>query len=117
MVRKSTTQHYYYVLQWEMTVIVFLLGILFAGDVVHASTSDTDLYFVSVDGEDDLDTNRGSEGKPYRTLEYALNRVKPGGAIILRGGVYHEEIRRKNLSDISIISYPGERVIFDGTVA
>ena len=117
MFRKSTTQHYYYVLQWEMTVIVFLLGILFAGDGVHASTSDTDLYFVSVDGEDDLDTNRGSEGKPYRTLEYALNRVKPGGAIILRGGVYHEEIRRKNLSDISIISYPGERVIFDGTVA
>ena len=117
MFRKSTTQHYYYVLQWEMTVIVFLLGILFAGDVVHALTSDTDLYFVSVDGEDDLDTNRGSEGKPYRTLEHALNRVKPGSAIILRGGVYHEEIRRKNLSDISIISYPGERVIFDGTVA
>ena len=117
MFRKSTTQHYYYVLQWEMTVIVFLLGILFAGDMVHALTSDTDLYFVSVDGEDDLDKNRGSEDKPYRTLQYALNRVNPGGAIILRGGVYHEEIRRKNLSDISIISYPGERVIFDGTVA
>lgn len=117
MFKNPIVKHGDFILQWETTVVIVLLMLLFTEKVVNASTADTDLYFVSVDGKDDRSLKRGSENKPFRTLEYALNRVEPKGAVVIRAGVYHEQIRRKNLTDVSIITYPGERVIFDGTVA
>jgi parallel beta-helix repeat protein len=67
--------------------------------------------FVSPRGND---TAAGSRSAPWRTLGHAIAAVPAGAAIVLRQGVYHEslEVTRRHLT---IQSYPGEAVWFDGS--
>ena len=73
-------------------------------------------YFVSPWGND---KDKGSEKKPFKTLEKALTKVKAGYSIVLRGGVhkYHTPVyiekSGKKGSPITLIGYPGEVPILD----
>ncbi|MGI8330594.1 right-handed parallel beta-helix repeat-containing protein [Actinomadura scrupuli] len=60
------------------------------------------------------DTAAGTRSAPWRTLAHAVQRAPAGSAIVLRKGVYREslEINRRHLT---IQSYPGEAVWFDGS--
>ncbi|MGO1488737.1 MAG: right-handed parallel beta-helix repeat-containing protein [Arachnia sp.] len=78
--------------------------------------------FVSPTGSD---SNPGTLKAPMRTVNYAANRTRAGGTVVLRGGVYREGaaghstggtkyiIEPKNLT---IQAYPGEEAWMDGTV-
>lgn len=66
----------------------------------------TGKVYVSPNGND---SNDGSEGKPFKSIQKAASAAGEGGLeIILRGGTYvSNEIRIRN-SNVKIHSYPGE---------
>lgn len=74
-------------------------------------------FYVSPDGSNTAD---GSKASPLRSIQKAASKVSAGDTIILRGGRYAESVvisglkGRKN-KPITITSYPGEKVTFDGT--
>lgn len=72
------------------------------------------------------DANPGTVAQPLRTVHAALKKVKPGGTVVLRGGVYREGASGYavggtkyvvKLSKVTIQNYPNERAWMDGTVA
>lgn len=81
----------------------------------------TGALFVSPTGSNSA---AGTQAAPFRTLAHALDRVKSGQTIVLRGGVYREgasgfatggTLYRSRLNGVTIQSYPGETVWLDGT--
>ena len=59
----------------------------------------------------------GTIGKPFASIDAALDRVRGSGTIVLRGGVYHEKVFVGASKRVTIRAYPGEDVVFDGSVA
>ena len=75
-------------------------------------------YFVSVDGDD---SNSGTFEKPWKHVQKAVTALAPGDVCTIRGGIYNEKVTISGLrgtkeNPITFRSYPGESVIFDGTV-
>ena len=64
------------------------------------------------------DANDGSLGKPWKTMQHAVRRLKPGDALYLRGGVYHETVflTRSGTAEAPIViaAYPNELPVLDG---
>ncbi len=58
----------------------------------------------------------GSKATPYPTVQAAVDAAKPGSTIVLRGGVYHESVTIPYGKGLTVQSYPGEAVWFDGSV-
>ena len=68
--------------------------------------------YVSPSGSDD---NAGTRARPWRTLEHAFDRLKPGERLLVRAGTYVESpsLRRSGLPNapITVRAYPGERPV------
>ncbi len=64
------------------------------------------------------DTNDGSIGKPWKTVQYSVRRLKPGVTLYLRGGIYYETVHLTRSgteeSPIIIAAYPDELPVLDG---
>jgi hypothetical protein len=64
------------------------------------------------------DAQDGSEGKPWRTVNHALKRLRPGDTLYLRGGVYYENVycavAGKKGAPITLRAYPRELAVIDG---
>lgn len=74
-------------------------------------------YYVSVNGSD---SNPGTEGAPWRHIQYAIDRVGPGSTIYVMNGVYNETVtfRRSGTAEggyITLRNYPGHSPVIDGT--
>jgi hypothetical protein len=71
-------------------------------------------YYVSVGGSDG---NPGSLAKPWRTITFALTRLRPGDLLLIREGTYLERptFSRSGTADapITVQSYPGETAVID----
>jgi hypothetical protein len=75
-------------------------------------------YFVDPEGND---RDGGSEGSPWRTLKHAIDQLRPGDTIYLRGGVHWAygqvhigpENSGKPGAPVTIRSYPGELAVVD----
>lgn len=67
--------------------------------------------FVSTSGSDSA---RGSVADPMRTVQAAVNSTPAGGTVVVRGGVYHETVTISG-KQLTLQSYPGEAVWFDGS--
>lgn len=63
------------------------------------------------------DTNNGGESKPWKSIQYALSKAKPGTVIKLMSGTYSEEIETMvdGTKDKPIVIEPatGATVVFD----
>ena len=74
----------------------------------------TKAYFVSHTGKD---TNDGSEKKPFKTIQKALDSVQAGEAVFIRDGIYNERIKidksGTNKQNIIISAYNNENIIID----
>jgi hypothetical protein len=76
-----------------------------------------DKRYVSPDGRD---TWPGSKAKPWRTLENSLPKLTPGQMLLVRGGVYREELVRLNIKQgrpsrrIVVEAFPGEQPLVRG---
>jgi len=95
-------------------LLVFLASCLcFAAPPLRAQS-----FYVSTSGSD---TNAGSIGSPWRTIQHALNTVTVAGdTIYVRAGVYSERVSFPHSGNatggpITLQSYPGELGIIDGT--
>ncbi len=58
----------------------------------------------------------GRRSSPFRTVDKALDFVPDGGTIVLRGGEYRERVTVPADLEVTIQSFPGEEVWFDGSV-
>lgn len=67
--------------------------------------------FVSPNGDDDA---AGTQSAPLRTLAAAVREVKSGGTIVMRGGIYREEVGGVN-KKVTIQPYPRETVEIKGS--
>lgn len=72
-------------------------------------------YYVDAARGDDA--NDGSAQRPWGTIIYALTQLKPGDTLVLRGGVYYENVimglRGEEGRPITVRSHPGELAIVD----
>jgi hypothetical protein len=73
--------------------------------------------FVATNGNDS--SGNGSMSAPYKTLDRAIIAAKDGDNIVLRGGTYPIAQRKIVFVNkiVSILAYPGEVPIFDGSIA
>lgn len=60
------------------------------------------------------DSASGRADNPVRTVTRALRSTPWGGTIVVRGGTYHESVVMPHEHPVTIQSYPGEAVWFDG---
>jgi hypothetical protein len=69
-------------------------------------------YYVSPDGSD---AGPGTRNAPWRTIAYALESVRPGDTILLRGGTYAQNLIVSTSGTarrpITVTSVPGEEAI------
>jgi parallel beta-helix repeat protein len=87
-----------------------LLGILALSPLAHAAT-----YHVSAQGDD---AAAGTPAAPWRTLQHAVDSLKPGDTALVGPGVYRERIEMRNsgtaLAPITLSAMPGARVVVSG---
>ncbi len=81
-----------------------------------AETSDgAAVYFVSPEGDD---SNPGTEGSPWRTVQHAAELLLPGQTVYIRAGTYAERVRPRHSGMtgqyITYAAYPGESPVIDG---
>jgi hypothetical protein len=73
-------------------------------------------YFVSKKGSD---SNPGTIGSPWLTIQHAANSVSAGGTVYVFGGVYEESVNFPSSgtasAPITFQSYPGQTAVIDGT--
>jgi hypothetical protein len=79
---------------------------------------DGPMFFVDpVRGRDD---NSGSMENPWRTVQTSILKLRPGDTLLLRGGVYFENvicsIEGQPDKPITIRGFPGETAILDGSL-
>lgn len=71
-----------------------------------------------VDAAKGDDRGAGTKDAPWRTVRHAIDRLKPGDTLLLRGGTYYENVylalQGRADAKITIRSYPGEQAIIDG---
>jgi len=90
-------------------VIVLLLAQSLAGQIGAT-------YFVSKKGSD---SNPGTVGSPWLTIQHAANSVLVGATVYVFGGVYNESVNFPTSgtasAPIRFQSYPGQTAVIDGT--
>lgn len=74
-------------------------------------------YYVSTSGND---TNPGTLGSPWRTIQHAANTVAAGDTVFVRSGVYKEHVNipvsgSATAGYTTFQNYPGETATLDGT--
>lgn len=62
-------------------------------------------------------TGTGTKADPYGSVQYAVDKAATGKTLVLRGGTYHEYVYVPSGKSLTIQSYPGEAVWFDGAQA
>jgi len=93
----------------------FLLGLIMINNVGAQA-----IVYVSQNEGDDLQGN-GSIQNPYQTIGKAISVISESDTVIIREGIYHEEIIIDNLNATEnlptvIKNYQNETVIIDGTI-
>jgi len=83
-----------------------------------ATGLDGPVYHVAPYGDD---SNDGSDDQPWRTIRKAASIVAPGDKVLVREGIYREDVRLEitGTPDGPIVyqAYPGEQVILEGQVS
>lgn len=73
-------------------------------------------YYVSPVGDD---SSAGTAEAPWRTIQHAASTVEAGSTVLIRGGIYREQISievsgNEAAGPIVFKAHPGEEVILDG---
>ncbi|MEZ4734892.1 MAG: right-handed parallel beta-helix repeat-containing protein [Caldilineaceae bacterium] len=96
-------------------MILFSLG---QSAIWPAVLAEEAVYYVALSGSDG---NPGTVDRPFRTIQFAVNQLKPGNTLLVRAGVYQEvlHIQKSGTAElpITIAAHPGETVVIDGNYA
>ena len=91
-------------------LLLVLLAILAFSPAARATT-----YYVSLQGSDD---GKGTQAAPWRSLQHAVDSIRPGDTILVGPGTYRERIewQRGGTEDspMTIAALPGARVVVSG---
>jgi len=91
---------------------------LLAGALLWAAAypAPADIYYVAPGG---LDTNPGTEAKPWRTIGKAADTLVAGDTVSIKAGTYSERVVPQASGSagnlITYAAYPGHAVTIDGT--
>jgi Protein of unknown function (DUF1565) len=92
-----------------LVVLVLMLAPSLSGQTGTA-------YYVSTSGSD---SNPGTIGSPWLTIQHAANSVSAGATVYVFGGVYNESVNfpasGTASAPITFQSYPGQTAVIDGT--
>ena len=81
-----------------------------------AFTGNAHTYYVSKTGKN---TNPGTKQAPFKTVQFAVNKLNAGDICYIRNGIYREIIRFKNSGKqnkpIIVRNFPGEKVTITPT--
>jgi hypothetical protein len=73
--------------RWLVIIIAFLpMLLMFSQTGAQAANT----YFVATDGND---SNPGTEAQPFKTLAKGVSLLKPGDTLVVKPGLYREELR------------------------
>ncbi|MDN6555222.1 MAG: right-handed parallel beta-helix repeat-containing protein [Acidipropionibacterium acidipropionici] len=61
------------------------------------------------------DSNTGAKASPFKTISAATKAAGAGGTVVVRGGVYHEQVLVYPHDGLTVEAYPGEAVWLDGS--
>lgn len=94
---------------------VIIVTVLFGTTILVQAAGNQ--YYVSTSGNDN---NSGTIDKPWKSINYAVKKLKPGDTLYIREGVYNETVNitasgSKSGGYITISAYPGEKAVLDGT--
>ncbi|MBI5668006.1 MAG: right-handed parallel beta-helix repeat-containing protein [Chloroflexi bacterium] len=94
---------------------MFLCALLvFSGVVSNSQAQAGRTFYVALTGND---ANPGTEAQPFRTLAKGVSVLQPGDTLLVRKGLYAEELRNTIPSGLSwekpvtLRAYPGEEVV------
>ncbi|RKS77450.1 hypothetical protein CLV35_1136 [Motilibacter peucedani] len=60
------------------------------------------------------DTNPGTPSAPLRTIQTAVDRLRTGGTVALRGGVYRQRVRMDGVRGLTLAPYRLEHPVLSG---
>lgn len=73
-------------------------------------------YYVATNGSDNA---AGTYEKPWRSINIAASRLKPGETLYIRGGIYSEAVNIRvsgtQTAPVKITGYPGETAVIEGS--
>src|SRR5688572_16053185 len=104
-------------------LIVVIASLLAAVVLPTIAGAQSPTYVVAPNGRDD---GRGDVNDPWRTIEAAVSRLRPGDTLLVRGGEYSSPygpdapvdingLRATAAQPVRIAAYPGERPIRRGS--
>jgi hypothetical protein len=97
-----------------MTALMLMLVLTTAPSLAAQTTATT--RYVSTTGND---SNLGTIGAPWLTIQHAANSVSAGATVYVFGGVYNESVNFPSSgtasAPITFESFPGETAVIDGT--
>jgi len=70
---------------------------------------------IYVDGSHGSTHATGAVGAPFASVQKAIDKASSGGTVVLRGGTYNQSLTVPAGKRLTIQSYPGEAVWFDGS--
>ncbi len=84
------------------------------------STQYSKTYYVDINHPESSDDNPGTRDLPFKSIRKASQSVRAGEEIVIRGGVYREQIRPEHEGTspqkmIQYRSFPGEEVVVKGS--
>lgn len=99
--------------------ILLLVTLQLLGNAVSTSQAAGNSYYVDIQNPNARDaSDYGSLTKPWKTLEYAFKRLKPGDTLLIRGGTYKNASITLTASNsgqsgapITVKAYPNEQVL------
>jgi hypothetical protein len=97
----------------KSAVLVLVPVLAFAGVGVAAAPALADPHVLVV-APGGSDSGSGSTAQPMRTVAAAIQRLRDGGSIELRGGTYHQRILLDHDESVTVEPYRHERVVLSG---
>ncbi len=91
-----------------VAVVAAAIGVIAPGQAAHAAST----VYVAPWGSNDAS---GTRDDPVQTVTHAVWRARSGDSIVLRDGVYREDVQIYGKT-IHLASEPNERAILDGSV-
>jgi hypothetical protein len=99
--------------------VLIIAGILASG-LLQAKAASARVYYVSLTGND---SNPGTISEPLASIQKAIDQVKPGDIVSVRGGTYYlsstawigSEHSGTSTARVIIGAYPNEKAILDGS--
>lgn len=98
-----------------LSSLIVAVGIPIVSEFTQVSNATSSSYFVAPTGSD---SNPGTLGQPFRTINRCADVVKPGGTCFIRAGVYRETVRPalsgSAAAPITFAAYNNEAVTVSG---